>query len=133
MKPYERTKLYDIAIAGPWIIFYIWSVSTLLDDEVRLWSLAVSGKPRAVVELLNVSVSIVFMTLIVCLVPIRRMPVAKAPGYFPRLTAAMGTTGSLSFPLIPRADLSVIVEISATMLLFVGTLGAAITLMWLGR
>ena len=133
MKVYERTKAYDLAMASPAIAFYVYVVSQLSDDVVDHFREIVSGSGQAVSDLANTVLTIAFATLVVWLLLIRRVPMAKASGIYPRLAAVLGTEASLAIGVVPFAPLPVPLALLTMVPVLVGVLGALVVLMWLGR
>jgi protein-S-isoprenylcysteine O-methyltransferase Ste14 len=133
MKLYEQTKAYDLAMATPVIVFYVYVVSQLGDDVVNLFRDVVSGNGLAVTGLANTVLTIAFATLVVWLLLIRKVPKAKASGIFPRLAAVLGTEASLAIGVVPLAPLPVSLALLTMVPVLVGVLGALVVLMWLGR
>jgi protein-S-isoprenylcysteine O-methyltransferase Ste14 len=77
--------------------------------------------------------SIAFLLLIAVVVIARTRPSAKASGLEPRIAALAGSFLTYVIVLFPRRELSLSLEITSTVLILVGTLGAVMALSQLGR
>jgi protein-S-isoprenylcysteine O-methyltransferase Ste14 len=77
--------------------------------------------------------SIAFLLLIAVVVIARTRPSAKAGGLEPKIAALAGSFLTYVIVLFPRRELSLSLEITSTVLILVGTLGAFIALSQLGR
>jgi protein-S-isoprenylcysteine O-methyltransferase Ste14 len=74
-----------------------------------------------------------FVLLIAAAVILRSHPSEKARGLEPRISALAGTFMTYVIALFPRCELSLSLEMVSTMLILVGTIGAAVALARLGR
>ena len=77
--------------------------------------------------------SIAFLLLIAVVVIARIRPSAKACGLEPRIAALAGSFLTYVIVLFPRRELSLSLEVTSTLLILLGTLGAVIALSQLGR
>ena len=75
----------------------------------------------------------IFLLLIAVVVIARTRPSAKASGIKPRIAALAGTFLTYAIALFPRRELSVSMEMTSTVLILIGTLGAVVALAQLGR
>ena len=74
-----------------------------------------------------------FLAMQLCLVCIRRLPLAKSPGLAPRLWAFAGANSSYAILLLPKADIGAAMATLSALTIGCGALGSAATLVWLGR
>jgi len=76
---------------------------------------------------------ILFLVLMVVLFVIRTMPVRKAKGVFPRITAVTGTFLMSIITVFPRAELGTVLTAIATLFILLGTSLSIVALAQLGR
>jgi protein-S-isoprenylcysteine O-methyltransferase Ste14 len=77
--------------------------------------------------------TITFTLLVAATVVLRTRPSGKATGLEPRIAALLGSFMMYGILLFPRRDLSLSGEISATLLMMIGNVGALVALSRLGR
>jgi protein-S-isoprenylcysteine O-methyltransferase Ste14 len=77
--------------------------------------------------------TIAFTLLVAATVVLRTRPSGKASGLEPRIAAVLGSFMMYCILLFPRRDLSLSGEISATLLMMIGNVGAVVALSQLGR
>ena len=77
--------------------------------------------------------TISLLLLVAAAVILRTRPSGKASGLEPRLAALLGSFTMYGILLFPRHDLSLSGEISATLLMIIGNVGAVVALSQLGR
>jgi len=133
MERWARTKLYDVLIAAPLMAYYLWVVWGLTGDVARLSAAVWGGEFIALMGLLNTVLTITFLSLIVVLVLVRRVPKAKSIGLMPRFAAIAGTFASLAITQMPYAELPLTVALLTMIPVLVGMAGAMVALAWLGR
>jgi protein-S-isoprenylcysteine O-methyltransferase Ste14 len=132
---FQRTKIYDVAIAAPFLALVLYRI-------LGLWSLILGGMRRVVsgnasfFELLiytgRVSTLLLGLLLIYLLLA-RRTPERKAEGMLPRLVAVCGTGTVLLFLLLDHVRLPFAVQCLATLLSVSGTIGSVIAAAHLGK
>src|SRR5579872_2479050 len=83
--------------------------------------------------LLSRTGSFCFFLLQAGLVSIRRLPLAKLAGPMPRAVALLAAYFSFALLLLPRPTPSPLLGAISSALLFAGTAGAIVTLVYLGR
>jgi protein-S-isoprenylcysteine O-methyltransferase Ste14 len=77
--------------------------------------------------------ALVFLFLIAAAVILRSRPSGKATGLEPRISALAGTLMVYVIVLFPRHELSLSLEIVSTLLTIIGSVGAIVALLQLGR
>ncbi len=76
--------------------------------------------------------NMVFLSLIVTLLLVRKQPVSKAPGIMPRLTAIVGTFLIVVLLLFPAPEPSLVQSVIGLVLVSVGSVLSAIAISFLG-
>src|SRR5215469_12102392 len=82
---FQSTKTYDVLIAAPLIVFYVFSIAGLWPQFEAAWQL----RPHwlGALELAMLFSFVFYFALVIALVFLRRMPVAKSQGLWPRVLA----------------------------------------------
>jgi protein-S-isoprenylcysteine O-methyltransferase Ste14 len=128
------TRVYDVVIR---IVFISWIALLAVPSAVgvvRLVRVApATWDLELVAELLARAGVLLFFVLAAWLALIRMRPVGKAEGLQPRLSALAGTFLLLSMALFPRHDLSIALDLTCALLIFLGHILAVYALAWLGR
>ena len=125
------TKTYDILIAAPLLLFYGFSLAGLkpqFESALRLRPAWLSA-----LQLTSLISFAFYLALVIALVFLRRMPVAKSEGLWPRALALAGSTALLVLPWLPAASMSTVLIAASALLTGVGTLAELFILAWLGR
>jgi protein-S-isoprenylcysteine O-methyltransferase Ste14 len=136
VRGFEKTKLYDIAIATPLMGLCIYQsgqyIAIIIREVQFAWR---SGLPSTAfaVGAAEQIVVVLFLLLQFCLLFIRSMPKRKSEGITPRAVALMGTATMLATPLLPTAEISETVGMISIVLVLFGSAGAVYSLSWLGR
>ena len=128
---FESTKAYDVLMASPLILFYTFSVFGLAPQFEG--ALAIEPRWFSVLQIATLASDVCYFALVIALVVLRRMPVAKSQGIWPRVVALLGANLLIAVALLPRASLSAPAMTVATLLTGGGTIAAIIILFWLGR
>ncbi len=134
VKPFEATKFYDVAAAGPLLAFYGWAVAR---DWPRLQTgfaaLGEGGGWEAAAETAGLALSLIFAGLLIGLVLVRRLPVRKSDGIVPRVVALLGAAGGAAILFLPGARLPLALDVAAVILVFAGMLATLVSFFWLRR
>jgi protein-S-isoprenylcysteine O-methyltransferase Ste14 len=135
MTAFERTKIYDLAAASPLIAFYGWSAWAAWPPLRRELAMLAGGQAdgAAAADALVRFLSLVFVSLLVLLLLLRRLPVGKSYAWFPRAAAALGTFAGVGFLQLPEAALAPIPFALSLLLIGGGTCATIVALLWLGR
>lgn len=128
---FESTKAYDVLMASPLILFYAFSVFGLAPQFET--ALAVQPRWFAVLQITTLASDVCYFAMVILLVIVRRMPVGKSQGAWPRLVALLGANVLIVVALLPRMSLSAPALTAATVLTGGGTVAEIIILFWLGR
>jgi protein-S-isoprenylcysteine O-methyltransferase Ste14 len=128
---FESTKAYDVLAASPLILFYILSLFGLTPQ----FKAALALRPGwfCALQLAVLASDICYFTLVIALVLLRRMPVAKSQGVWPRIVALLGANLLIAVALLPKVSLSVPMAALAATFTGGGTLMELVILFWLGR
>lgn len=128
---FESTKAYDVLMASPLILFYAFSVFGLAPQFET--ALAVQPRWFSVLQITTLASDVSYFAMVILLVIVRRMPVGKSQGSWPRLVALLGANVLIVVALLPRISLSAPALTAATVLTGGGTVAEIIILFWLGR
>ncbi|HEX3429764.1 MAG TPA: isoprenylcysteine carboxylmethyltransferase family protein [Rhizomicrobium sp.] len=128
---FESTKAYDVLAASPLILFYVLSIFGLAPQFPA--ALALRPAWFSGLQIAVLASDIGYFTLVVALVLLRRMPVAKSHGMWPRLVALFGANLLIAVALLPKQSPSVPMAALAAALTGGGTLAEIAILFWLGR
>jgi len=142
MEPYpgrkfQSTKTYDVLIAAPLIAFYAISMAGLQPQ----FAVALRMRPPwlSALKLADLSSFVVYCALVTALILLRRMPVGKLKGLWPRILALLGSTILFVLPLgqwltrLPPVTLPPALTALSTLLTGGGTIAELVILSWLGR
>ena len=128
---FESTKTYDVLMASPLILFYAFSLFGLAPQFES--ALAIEPRWFSILQIATLASDVCYFALVIALVLLRRMPVGKSQGIWPRLVALLGANLLIIVALLPRAPLSAPALTAATVLTGGGTIAEVIILFWLGR
>ena len=128
---FESTKAYDVLIASPLILFYAFSVFGLAPQFEA--ALAIEPRWFSVLQIATLASDVCYFALVILLVILRRMPVGKSQGIWPRVVALLGANLLIIVALLPRVSLSAPALTTATVLTGGGTIAEIVILFWLGR
>lgn len=128
---FETTKAYDVLMASPLILFYTFSIFGF----VPKFHDALALQPRwfSLLQVASLASTVCYFALVIALVFLRRMPVAKSEGIWPRLVALLAANLLIVVALLPAASLSAPALTVATVLTGGGTIAEIAILFWLGR
>jgi len=131
---FRRTKAYDLLAGSPllaWYVFGLWSYYPKLSVAVFLWRQA----PDALNALLAINLvsAGAFTLLLFVLVLLRKPPVGRSQGWWPRAVAFLGANLAVGFAQVPVAHPALVWQAVSTSLSLTGTVGAFLATLWLGR
>ncbi|HLY07145.1 MAG TPA: isoprenylcysteine carboxylmethyltransferase family protein [Rhizomicrobium sp.] len=128
---FETTKAYDVLMASPLILFYAFSIVGFVPkfEDAR----ALEPWWFSILQVASLASTVCYFALVIALVFLRRMPVAKSHGIWPRTVALLAANLLIVVALLPRASLSAPALTVATVLTGGGTVAEIIILSWLGR
>jgi len=130
-KHFRATKLYDVFVASPLIALYGAGIVVRLAPDT-LSDIRQLPSPMACLHVLRDLANLGYVSLIVALILVRRMPIAKSD-FLPRAVALTSAYLYLARIPLPHADLSPSVDVAATILTTIGTAAAFVVLFWLRR
>ena len=129
---FRATKLYDILAASPLIFLYGLGIAVRQVPDVAA-ELHALPSSTALAHLGRDVANIAYFSLLIALVFLRRMPVAKSIGVFPRALALASAYMSIGRGLLPFAHLPLWLDIVAACLTALGTLLSIFVLFELGQ
>jgi protein-S-isoprenylcysteine O-methyltransferase Ste14 len=127
--------MYDLLMRLPLLGWAVFAAILQLGGLVHYMDI-VNKLPMGFVYVIHVAMRLStfsFVLLIAAAVILRSHPSEKARGLEPRISALAGTFMTYVIALFPRCELSLSLEMVSTMLILVGTIGAAVALARLGR
>ncbi len=135
LRTFERTKLYDLLAAAPLIAWYGFALTLQLPrlaHQIASLDLA-TVDTRGLAGIASNLATQVFFAVLASLMVLRRQPLGKAPGFYPRFAAVAGTFMSIAIVMLPKREISVSLHVAST-LLIVGGIGFALyAVLELGR
>ena len=128
----RSTKSYDLLIAAPLIVLLagsgaarFGSAATALAEVTP----ADASTPDFWLAIASQAALAVLAWLQLAFLILRSVPVRRMRALLPRLVAVLGSTGTLSMTLLPRADVGETAEIVSVVLILAGAAGAVASLM----
>jgi amino acid permease len=114
-RTFERTELYNLLAATPLIAWYGFIVTMQLPSLAhQIASLdPATADARGLASLASKLATQVFFIVLALLLALRRKPLGKASGFYPRFAAIAGTFLSVAIVQLPARELSVPRSISA--------------------
>ena len=134
-RTFERTKLYDLLAATPLIAWYGFVLTMQLPplaDQITSFDPA-TADASVVAGLASKLATQIFVLVLALLMVLRRQPLGKASGFYPRFAAVAGTFLSIAIVLLPARELSVPLHIASTLLILSGVVFALYAVLELGR
>ena len=132
--PFTQTKAFDLLAASPLVVWYCFSVVGLaIKSHPQIAIVASHTEGKLLLDLGSQLASMVFLGLQIVLFLIRRLPIEKAQGWFPRFGALVGSNLQLLFLTLPRSHPGTSLEVLSTLLVLVGTSAAIYVAFHLGR
>jgi protein-S-isoprenylcysteine O-methyltransferase Ste14 len=134
-KAFEHTKIFDLLVALPLIVWYGLSASarfSVLVDGISVTDFSAINL-RAIVGLISTLTTLVFISTLIALLIFRDKPQGKSEGLFPRAAAIAGTYLSVAIIQLPPVELSNQIYYMSTLLAVVGTLFALYSALNLDR
>lgn len=134
---FRATKVYDVLIATPLVIFYGFSMAGL--QPLFAAALRTRSGWLSALKLADLSSDLLYFALVIALVFLRKKPVRRPRGVWPRAVALLGSMILLVLPLAQRLGLLAPVWLSpeltalSTLLTGGGTIAELVILSWLGR
>ncbi|MEI9991436.1 MAG: isoprenylcysteine carboxylmethyltransferase family protein [Rhizomicrobium sp.] len=130
-RAFAHSRAYDLAFAAPVAVLYAFAVAGNGIRIAHQWQNAVDMPSRFTIA--NEIATLLFFGLQACLFLVRRLPVAKSDGIWPRVAAVLGANFNLTLLLLPRATLGAAWTSVSFALTMAGTIGSIAVLIRLGR
>lgn len=131
----QDTKLYDMAAALPLILWYAYGTlqlrPRLVFDAVQI--IAGAAQPVVMLRFCALFAAAAFNLVLIYLLVVRDKPVWKSRGVLPRVTAFAGTFLGVGILQLPVADLSLVWQVVASILVLGGCAASALVLAKLGK
>jgi protein-S-isoprenylcysteine O-methyltransferase Ste14 len=128
---FQSTKAYDVFAASPLVAFYVIGMVGMRPKFMA--DLQTHPAWLSDMRLAAHSAYVCYCALVVALVLVRRMPVAKSQGLWPRVIALLGANLLLVPPFLPGGSLSPTETAVSILLTGGGTATELLILLWLGR
>jgi protein-S-isoprenylcysteine O-methyltransferase Ste14 len=134
-RTFERTKLYDLLAATPLIAWFAILLTSQLPPLVRqIASIDLAtADARDLAGLASKVATQLFFVVLALLLALRRRPLGKASGFYPRFAAVAGTFLSVAIVQLPARELSVPLHVVSTLLILGGVVFALYAALKLGR
>jgi protein-S-isoprenylcysteine O-methyltransferase Ste14 len=138
----RRTKLYDLLVATPFIAWLLFSGARILPPVTEqitvakffLFQISPSALPVSLVLNILAKVSaLVFLSALVVMFVVRRVPLCRAQGFYPRFAAVIGTFSTVGLAWLPPQELSPTLYLISSLLIIGGTAFAVCAVIVLGR
>ena len=127
----SKARLIDLLAALPLIALYALAIPQL---AFQMYGEVVAEPiPALRISIADKGTTVIFLGLQLVLFLVRRLPVAKLSGWWPRLVTLIAADGALVLTVLPRARVPNLLAIGSSLLLIGGTVGAIIVLFFLGR
>ena len=134
-REFQQTKLYDALAALPIILWYALSVANMvpaLAHEIAQRDRA-DIDSRFIVSMLGSLAAILFISLALVLLVVRKTPKARAKGIAPRLCAFGGAFLMVSVVWLPQQPIGLVLSLLSLALIFGGISFSSFALLHLGR
>jgi protein-S-isoprenylcysteine O-methyltransferase Ste14 len=132
---FRWSKTYDLIVGLPLILWFGYAAVRVRPDlaaNARGMFLH-PDQPLFYLRFFTLFSIIVFDLLLIYLVIVRKRPVKRSSGMAPRLCAVAGTFLGVAILNLRPANLTLLWQVAATFLVFLGSLGSVIVLAQLGK
>jgi protein-S-isoprenylcysteine O-methyltransferase Ste14 len=142
LKVIRRTKLYDLFAAAPLIAWLLFTAVHMLPSVAEQMALAkfffFRINPSALPVSLALSIlskvcTLVFLSVLVMMFAVRRVPLRHAQGFYPRFAAVVGTFISVGLVWLPPQELSSTLYLVSLLLIIGGSVFAVCAVLVLAR
>jgi protein-S-isoprenylcysteine O-methyltransferase Ste14 len=142
LKVIRRTKLYDLLAAAPfiaWLLFAAAQIIPPVTEQITLarfffFHIAPSSLPVSLVlNILSKVCTLVFLSALVVMFAVRRVPLRRAQGFYPRFAAVVGTFTIVGLLWLPPQELSSALYLVSLLLIIGGTAFAVCAVLVLAR
>ena len=129
-----NTKWFDVVVASPLMVFYAFAIFGMVVRALPdLRGLAAHMDGTRALSIVSQFVTMVFFGVQIALFVIRRVPLAKASGIWPRAAAIVGSNLQIAFLLVPRIEYGATVRIVSLLLIIAGTATSIGVVCFLGK
>jgi protein-S-isoprenylcysteine O-methyltransferase Ste14 len=128
-----KTKLYDLAAATPMVVWFSFGIGGSLLQIGAPISQTLNSHDGGALAIFPQLAHVVFLSLLILLLVIRRPPLRKAQGLLPRVVGIVGFLLPLVVLALPRAKLTPSMTIFSSTTVLVGTIASIVIAAWLGR
>ena len=128
-RPARDSRMYDLLMGSPLIVFAGFALAGFAIVIPQQWRAPSVNYPLIFSE----GITAIFLAVQLVLVCIRRLPIRKVSGFFPKAWAFVAANLGYAILLFPRVNLSQFMVKLSTLIVVVGTLGSVIALIYLGR
>lgn len=128
---YAHSRAYDLAFAAPIAFVYGLAVLGFVTLIGRQWN-AAAGLAQWT-QIIDEATALAFFGLQAALMLVRKLPLGKSDGIWPRATAVLGANANFLLLVLPRVTLEGAWLATASVLTIGGTIAAIAVLAWLGR
>lgn len=138
----RQTKLYDLLAATPFIIWLMFWASRMipsLTEQIALagfffFKINPSALPVSLVlVILSKLCTLAFLSTLVIVFALRRVPTGRAQGFYPRFVALVGTFSTFAMVWLEPRELSPTLHLISLLLMIGGTAFALSAVLALGR
>ena len=132
---FQRTRLYDLLAAMPLIAWYGFLISSqvpILVDQILSLDVA-TADARFYASLASKLATQLFFMALALLMVVRRKPLGKLSGFYPKFAAVFGSFMSVILVQLPARDLPASLHVTSTLLILTGVGLSIYTVLNLGR
>jgi protein-S-isoprenylcysteine O-methyltransferase Ste14 len=134
-RKFQQSKLYDFLTATPLIAWYGFLLAMQippLAEQIMSLDIA-TADARVYASLASKIATQIFFMALALLMMVRRKPLSKASGFYPRFAAIFGTFLSVVLVQLPARELSVSLHVTSTLLILCGVVFSVYAVLELGR
>ncbi len=135
LKAFKETKLYDFFAASPLIAWY----GLCVTHQFPALAQQINANDFATIDILGVAslasklATLLFVAALGILLVLRRTPLGRTRGLYPRIAAVAGAYLGVGVVLLPPRELSAPLYLTSTVLILGGTVFALYAVFRLGR
>jgi protein-S-isoprenylcysteine O-methyltransferase Ste14 len=128
-------KFYDFGATAPILIWYGLALRDLLPQlQTDLSSAYVDGATLLLsLSLMARTSALIYMSVLIFIFVMRRLPIAKLEGVWPRILAVVSTNLNIGVLMLPKVQMTLTTAIASSLLSALGTVASVLVLIWLGR
>jgi protein-S-isoprenylcysteine O-methyltransferase Ste14 len=128
-------KFYDFGATAPILILFGLALRGLLPQlRTDLSSAYVDGATLLLsLSLIVRTGTIIYMSILIFIFVVRRLPIAKLEGVWPRILAVVSADLNIGVLALPKVQMTLTTAIASSLLSALGTVATVLVLIWLGR